>query len=818
MEKREAASAETVLAALTKLEDRVRVASSSDCVYKDQCIYCHDTPCSPSGLYICLHSFLGLAADRLAEYCRRTGHSVFLHMRRISRPQTPRSGPEEPEAKVTRLAIGVEGGFPAGGSSDEGSLQLAVVVMPGWMTLPVPDDGEDKEQLLHVLERLGVPGGVARAVVSVLSADSAETRRLLSERGAGTWRGDTRAVSRHAAELVQLENGVQVPPSGWRCQRCDKTDNLWLNLTCGTILCGRRFFDGSGGNNHALEYFRETGYPLAVKLGTIGADAPADVFSYAEDDMVEDPLLDRHLAHFGIRASGMHKTDKSMAELEIAINQRVGEWATIQEDGHELVSVYGPGYTGLRNLGNSCYMNAVMQVLFAVPQFVHRYFDSAETVFARLEPRAVVDDFDAQMCKLAQGLLSGRYSRAPDPCSNEGTDGDGDRRGIDPSSFRAVVSRGHAEFSSRRQQDAQEFFLHLVNLIERQSRLAREVPVGNAASLFRHRVEERLQCGSTGHVRYSHRSEYCLPLPVPIEPKIETAANSDTAAVRPEVKLEACLSALTASRTVDRFFSPAAQCHTAGVQSVRLATMPPWLLVQLQKFSVGADWLPRKLDVSVDMPEQLDLSDLRAHGLQPGELPMPEEEPTPVSVEIDEAVVGQLVEMGFPESACRRAVYSTANSGLENALNWVMEHMTDANFAAPFNLPGTVVQPGASEPPEDDLQAIMAMGFTREQASLALHHTDNNVQRAADWIFSHQHELESPQAPSGGPQEHFDDGSSRYQLHAFVSHMGASSESGHYVCHVRRDGRWCIYNDEKVSESRDPPRHLGYLYLYRRCD
>ena len=42
-----------------------------------------------------------------------------------------------------------------------------------------------------------------------------------------------------------------------------------MNLTCGTILCGRKYFDGTGGNNHAVEYYDQTKYPLAVKLGTI---------------------------------------------------------------------------------------------------------------------------------------------------------------------------------------------------------------------------------------------------------------------------------------------------------------------------------------------------------------------------------------------------------------------------------------------------------------------------------------------------------------------------------------------------------------------
>lgn len=49
-------------------------------------------------------------------------------------------------------------------------------------------------------------------------------------------------------------------------------ENLWLNLTDGAVLCGKWFFDGSGGNGHALEHYRETNYPLAVKLDTITPD------------------------------------------------------------------------------------------------------------------------------------------------------------------------------------------------------------------------------------------------------------------------------------------------------------------------------------------------------------------------------------------------------------------------------------------------------------------------------------------------------------------------------------------------------------------
>ena len=66
--------------------------------------------------------------------------------------------------------------------------------------------------------------------------------------------------------------------------------------------------------------------------------------------------------------------------MEIELNQRQGEWNTILESGTKLKPLYGPGYTGMTNLGNSCYLNSVVQVLFSIPEFQDRYVTGIKSI------------------------------------------------------------------------------------------------------------------------------------------------------------------------------------------------------------------------------------------------------------------------------------------------------------------------------------------------------------------------------------------------------------------------------------------------------
>eukprot|EP01104_Vermistella_antarctica_P013148 TRINITY_DN3943_c0_g1_i3.p1 TRINITY_DN3943_c0_g1~~TRINITY_DN3943_c0_g1_i3.p1 ORF type:complete len:712 (-),score=177.96 TRINITY_DN3943_c0_g1_i3:44-2179(-) len=697
-----------------------------------------------------------------------------------------------------------------------------------------------------------LPESVQTSIASIVAHNSAQNQDAVK-----AWVPEPYFESKHAIGLVQLDNGKRIPPTGWSCEYgdgdCDKKENLWLNLSDGMILCGRKNFDGSGGNHHAVMHFETTKYPLAVKLGTITADGKADVYSYDEDDMVLDPLLRHHLAHFGIDIDAMKKTEQTIAEMEVDHNLSF-DFSRISEGDKELVPLFGPGYTGLKNIGNTCYLASVIQVLVSIPEF-REHFASPDTrpIPSNFDPS---QDLCTQSKKLLKWMADGRYSVpeiTPETIEGSVEADDGQRKGqsqagIPPRMFKAVIGRDHPEFKTARQQDALEFFQYLMEEWKRMNTTIKNGSAGDdgqrpsPTEMFRFFLQDRLECSSSKKVRYTERSENVLSLPVPLEAATnidEVAqyraaekawkdagsieADKPTETIRPRIPFSACLDAFGGTETIPDFFSSAIGAKTVANKTVAFTTFPDYLVVHMRRFYIGDNWAPAKLDVFIDVPDEINIEHLRRKpGIQDGEGALPEAPPAAAAiVEADPTIVVALASMGFPQNRCEKAAIKVNNSDTNAAMEWLFAHMEDADIDEPIR---PASGPVATAPvDETGLAMLLGMGFDRAKCEKALRSTNNNVERATDWIFSHMDddgsedvEMSSTSGDKAEQQKECTDGEGKYELAAFISHSGSSAHCGHYVCHIKKEGRWVLFNDRKVAVSEEPPRQLGYIYFFKR--
>jgi len=107
-------------------------------------------------------------------------------------------------------------------------------------------------------------------------------------------------------------------------------------MHCGRLGCGRKNWDGSGGNNHAVDHGKDTGHSLVCKMGTITPDGKASIYCYKCDEDVLDSKLAEHMHRLGVKIAEQVKTEKTVTEMNLEANLNL-TLSKVIEDGKELI-------------------------------------------------------------------------------------------------------------------------------------------------------------------------------------------------------------------------------------------------------------------------------------------------------------------------------------------------------------------------------------------------------------------------------------------------------------------------------------------------
>ncbi|CAB4484010.1 cysteine proteinase [Rhizophagus irregularis] len=268
----------------------------------------------------------------------------------------------------------------------------------------------------------------------------------------------------------------------------------------------------------------------------------------------------------------------------------------------------GIGSTGLKNLGNTCFMNSVIQCLSGTVPFARYFLDgSYKRHINRINILGTKGVLAESFATLIKVLWSDSYTF------------------VSPVTFKEAIGRFAPQFSGTEQQDSQEFLSFLLDGLHEDLNIIKEKPkileltpqeeeereylpsqmvsemewekylMRNSSvvvSLFQGQFRNILKCLTCNKTSTTYNVFMCLSLPIPHNYNGE------------RIDLYQCLNAFVKEEILDgddAWNCPRCKCRRRATKQLTISRLPDVLLIHLKRFSFNGPFRD-KLETMVHFP------------------------------------------------------------------------------------------------------------------------------------------------------------------------------------------------------------------------